>query len=96
MQDQFVVDVYFYRDGTISANSDDIRGLVVEATNMKQFIEELKWVSKDLMMANLGLSEAQVQASTISLRCHDAPGQVKQTAGYPNVTMQEYEQLQAA
>ena len=96
MADRFTVDVYVYRDGTITAASKDIHGLVVEATNTKEFIDELQWVSKDLLMANLGLDEARVQESTISLRWLNAPGQTRRTTGYPRVVMQEYGQLQHA
>ena len=73
MVDRFTVDAYVYRDGTITATSEDIPGLVVEATNTKEFMDELQWVSKDLLMANLGLDEARVQESTISLRWLNAP-----------------------
>ena len=45
MSVRFTVDVHIYRDGTISATSEDVPGFVVETASTKEFIDELRRVS---------------------------------------------------
>ena len=56
---------YFVEDGVWLATSDEIRGLTVEADSLQGFVEALIDVSAELLAHNHGLSEAEIEETTI-------------------------------
>ena len=83
MQQTFAVNIFCYSDGTLVAQSDDIRGLVLETDNYPEMGDELIRVAAELLAANHGLSDDQIADATLSVVLRDAPGRRPQRALVP-------------
>lgn len=83
VQQTFAVNIYCYSDGTLVAQSDDIRGLVLETDNYPEMRDELIRVAGELLAANHGLSDDQIADATLSVVLRDAPGRRSQRALVP-------------
>ena len=60
--------IHYADDGVWAATSEDIKGLTVEAPSLQTFLETLIEVSIDLLTHNHGLSDAEIEASTIRVK----------------------------
>ena len=83
MQQTFAVNIYCYSDGSFVAQSDDIRGLALEADNFPELRNELIRVAAELLQANHDLTDDQIANATLSAALRDAPGQRSQRALVP-------------
>lgn len=83
MQPTFAVNIWCYSDGRLVAQSDDIRGLVLETDNFPEMRDELIRVAAELLQANHGLTDDQIANATLSAVLRDAPGRRSQRALVP-------------
>lgn len=77
------MNIYCYSDSTLVAQSDDIRGLVLETDNYPEMRDELIRVAAELLATNHGLSDDQIADATLSVVLRDAPGRRGQRALVP-------------
>ena len=62
------VDVRLYRDGTIVATSNDIRGFVLEVSSFDELIAETQRIGERLLRTNHGMRPEQLANSAFALR----------------------------
>lgn len=83
MQQTFAVNIWCYSDGTLVAQSDDLRGLVLETDNYPEMRDDLVRVAAEPLQANHGLTDDQIANATLSAVLRDAPGRRSQRALVP-------------
>ena len=65
----FDIEITYFQDDRIwLATSDDIKGLTVEADSFQTFLETLVDVSADLLAANHGLREEELDDTTLRVK----------------------------
>ena len=66
---EFSIDILYFRDDAVwLATSEDIKGLTVEANSYDVFLEALFDVSTELLTANHGLAEADIEDTTLRVK----------------------------
>lgn len=86
MSFEYAVDVRVGSDGVMTATSDDIRGLVLETTDLREMCSELLLVSERLLRSNHGLTDQQVADAELHVNFKKASGQARRPrAPHPRV-----------
>lgn len=83
MQQTYAVNIGCYSDGTLVAQSDDLRGLVLGTDNFPEMRDELIRIAAELLQANHGLTDDPIANATLSAVLRDAPGRRSQRALVP-------------
>ncbi len=82
-QNEYTVNLFFYEDGTLAAHSGDIRGLVIETDDFADMREELLRVAPRLLRSNHGLTDAEIEQTSIRLVFRDVEDQAVQPEPKP-------------
>ena len=61
------VDVFVHEDGVLRARSDEIQGLVLETTSLKELMVELHRVLARLLQSNHQLTEQELESVEVNV-----------------------------
>ena len=70
-QNEYIVNLFVYDDGTLAAHSKDIRGLVIETDDWDELRRELLDIAPRLLRSNHGLAEKDLEYVSIRLVLSD-------------------------
>jgi len=62
--------VFFDEDGTVTAQGENLRGLVLETESFKEMREELLRLVPQLLRANHGLNDDEIKETIICITRH--------------------------
>ena len=97
-QHEFRVDLFVHADGTLAVHGGDVRGLVIEADDIREIRSELYRIVPRLLETNHGLSKEEIkEEATIRVMLRDAPqDSADETASYPRILWGDEPRITAA